>query len=205
MGVLGNPDHERFCQTAHKRIWAGEKHVAAYYGAYVEAIWEGEGEPGAKAIAANVRRLRNRKEIKARMVELADFAAKLAGIDSAWGMVRLKGFVDSNLDDYLSKPDANGTRFFDLTDVPRDKIGLLSELHIEDETEIGKGEDDDGRRIRKIKLKLPDRVQALALMAKIGGWEKPAKMALTDPTGEKDRLAELLAEIDGKSRGLVSE
>ena len=45
---------------------------------------------------------------------------------------------------------------------------------------------------------------AVALLDR--GWGKPVQgMALTDPTGEKDRLAELLAEIDGKSRGLVSE
>ena len=33
------------------------------------------------AIAANVRRLRNRKDVKARIGELSDFAGKLAGID----------------------------------------------------------------------------------------------------------------------------
>lgn len=205
MGVLGNPDHERFCQAAHKRIWTGEKHVAAYHAAYRETIYQGF-DPDDRAIAPNVRKLRNRKDVKGRLAELRDYAAKLAGIDSGWAMVQLKGFVESNLDDYLAPPDGDGSRFFDLTNVSREKIGHLSELNLEEETELD--DDEPARRIRKIRMKLHDRIGALGLMARIAGWAAPTKSEITGKDGEPlmpisdaDRaraLAAFLAKAPGK-------
>lgn len=170
MGVLANVDHERFCQAAHKRIWGGEKHVAAYHAAYIEAIYEGDDVPANEAIAANVRKLRNRPEVKARLRELAAYAAKLAGIDAGWAQLKLRDMVEANIDDYLSKADDEGFRYIDLEGVSRDKLGQLVELN-QEETKENDGE----RAVRKVRLKLPDKIAALGLMAKIAGWFAPNK------------------------------
>ncbi len=183
MGVLGNTKHERFCQAVHRRVLAGETRGKSRTAAYREIIYQGDN-PDDNAIAPDARKLANQKLVKARIQELADTAAKLAGIDAAWALVLLKGKAEANLDDYLSRPDGSGTRFFDLTDVPREKIGHLAELQIEDETVVAQDKDD--RRIIKTKLKLCDPVSAIGLMAKIAGWLAPAKVAATDRTGEHD-------------------
>jgi hypothetical protein len=169
MGALTNFDHERFCQAALRRIWSGEKQVAAFHAAYREAIYEGENQ-GDQAIAANVRRLRNRHEIKARLAELAEYAAKLAGIDAGWAQLKLRDMVEANLDDYLSPPDAEGYRYFDLRKVPREKLAQLVELQQEETTE-----NDGDRAVRKVRIKFADKIAALGLMARIAGWLAPDK------------------------------
>lgn len=167
---------------------AGEKRGAARTAAYREAVYKGDN-PDDQAIAPDARKLANQKAVKARIQELADFAAKLAGIDANWALVLLKGKAEANLDDYLSPPDGSGTRFFDLRGVPREKIGHLAELQIEDETVLAKDQDD--RRILKTKLKLCDPVAAIGLMARIGGWLAPTKMAPTNPEGDGPAVMEV--------------
>ena len=135
MGVLSNFDHERFCQLAHKRIWAGEKQVEACEAAYREAICEGAENTKPTDFAANVRKLRNRPEIKARLQELADYAAKLAGIDAGWAQLKLRDMVEANLDDFLSTTDAEGHRYLTLREVDREQARQLVELHQEETTE----------------------------------------------------------------------
>ena len=170
MGVLSNFDHERFCQLAHKRIWAGEKQVEACEAAYREAICEGAENTKPTDFAANVRKLRNRPEIKARLQELADYAAKLAGIDAGWAQLKLRDMVEANLDDFLSTTDAEGHRYLTLREVDRNKLANVVELHQEEITE-----DDGDRAVRKIRIKLPDKIAALGLMAKIAGWLAPER------------------------------
>ena len=170
MGVLSNFDHERFCQLVHKRIWAGEKQVEACEAAYREAICEGAENTKPTDFAANVRKLRNRPEIKARLQELADYAAKLAGIDAGWAQLKLRDMVEANLDDFLSTTDAEGHRYLMLREVDRNKLANVVELHQEETTE-----DDGDRAVRKIRIKLPDKIAALGLMAKIAGWLAPER------------------------------
>jgi hypothetical protein len=175
MGTLGNLDHERFCQAAHKRIWAGEKHVSAFHAAYIEAIYEGDDTPADDAIAPNVRRLRNRPDVKARLTELAEYSAKLAGIDAGWAQLKLRDMVEANLDDFLGPKDEEGNRYFDIGKVPREKLAQLIELQQEQTIEEGSRGEDSIRTVRKVRLKLPDKIQALGLMAKIAGWLAPEK------------------------------
>lgn len=177
MGVLGNIDHERFCQAAHKRVWAGERHVAAYHAAYRETIYRGS-DPDEKAIAANVRKLRNRKDVKRRLTELADFSAKLAGCDAGWAMRQLYArVVDFNLDDFLTPRIAGGQRYFDIAHASREQLAKLSEMTIEED--IVSGDDEKLHTIRKIKLKPYDPASIIGLMARIGGWEAPKKTELS--------------------------
>ena len=173
MGVLGNIKHEAFAQDVHRRMLAGERRGRARTAAYRATVYTGSAHVADAALAPNARRLADQKDVSARIQELGDFAAKLAGIDKNWALVKLKGMTEANLDDYLSPPDGSGARFFDLSGVPRDKIGLLSELQIEDETVLAN--DSDTRRILKTKLKLYDPIAALRLMSDIAGWKAPEK------------------------------
>ncbi len=190
MGVLANLKHEKFCQSAHKRIWAGEKQVAAYHAAYREAIYEGDN-PADKAIASNVRKVRNRVEVKARLTELAQYAAILAGTDAGWAMRQLKSRVnDFNLDDYLS-PGFGGQRFFDIANATREQLGRLAEMTIEEDI-IEAGED-TMRKVRKIKIKPYDPASIIGLMARIAGWEAPKLVAMSGSLSisHEDALNEL--------------
>lgn len=174
MGALGNLDHERFCQAAHKRIWAGEKRVDALRSAYLEAIYTGDN-PDGPSVTDNSRKLANQKLIRERLAELSDYAAKLAGIDASWGLIELKrelgAINDFNLDDFLSPPDADGHRFIDLSKVTREQMNLLTEMTTKD-TKYG----------REIKIKGPyrytDKVAIVMAMAKIAGWLAPEKTDL---------------------------
>lgn len=154
MGALGNFDHERFCQALHKRRLTGEKAVAARRAAYLETIYTGKS-PDDPSIIDNARRLVGQKQIKGRLQELADYSAAMAGIDSSWAMLKLKGFAD-------------GTADFTQEEIK----------HVADENgELVLAE-------RKVKVRAYDPIAAQRLMAEIGGWKAPAKVAATDPTGE---------------------
>lgn len=180
MGVLGNIKHEAFAQEVHRRQLSGEKRGVARTAAYRTAIYTGDAPVEDVAIAPDARKLANRHDVRDRIQELADFASKLAGIDKNWALVKLKGYAEGNLDDYLGPPDAEGYRYFDLSEVPRDKIALLGELTQDQITEYFGDKDDPGRRlIRKVKLKLHDPLAALRLMAEISGWKAAEKHDLS--------------------------
>ena len=200
MGVLANPNHERFCQEVHRRILQREPRGAAQTAAYREHIYTGDkAAAGDNQLAPNAKRLVQQKHIRERIKELADFTAKLAGLDQSWLMVELKQEAEAvkafNLDDYLGPPDALGNRYYDLGNVPRAKLALLTELTIESSHESGASKDDEGREIRKVKLKgpnkVPDRVAILRLMAEIAGWKAPTKIAPTNPQGDGPGVLEV--------------
>jgi hypothetical protein len=199
MGVLANPAHERFCQEVHRRLLVErETRAKAQTAAYRLCIYSGKEDAADEAIAPNARKLAQKKHVRERVLELGDFAAKLAGIDRDWAMVELKQEAEAvkgfNLDDYLSAPDAEGYRYYDLSKVSREKMGMLTELSIEAETRPGDSEDAPDRIVRKMKLrgpnKDPDRVAILRLMAEIAGWKAPAKVAPTNPDGTEGYIAE---------------
>lgn len=187
MGALQNPDHERFCVALDKRLAAGEKKTPARTAAYVETIYDGPSLDGAdaarlKTVADNARKLANLKAVKARLIEMADFRAKLSGIDSSFGMVELKGLLEEvkafNLDDYMTPAIEGAPRFYDIGRASREQIGRLHEMTIEED--IVEAGEETMRKTRKIKLggpkKAPEAVAILALMARIGGWEAPKKL-----------------------------
>lgn len=209
MAALGNPQHERFCQEYHRLVYAGGKPKESAIGAYRAAGYE----TGEEYVAQNSRKLRQRKDIRSRLAELSAFAAKLAGIDAAWALVELKSLHDEvknfNLDDYLGPPDAEGNRYYDLSKVPREKLGLLIEYSMETASEKA-GEDGETREIRKVRIKgpskAPERVAILALMARIQGWEAPRKNEHAGPGGGPINVVQqLLSEIDGTTRGLPAD
>lgn len=172
MGTLGNFDHERFCQAAHKRIWSGEQRKSALTAAYIECIFDGE-DPNVPSVADNARKLANRPDVKGRMAELADFSAKLAGIDANWAVLRAKRIADFDATEFLA---GRG----DLSDLPGDV-----EIAEEAAPEPAEGEERAApkRMLFKTKIKAADRLGAIAFMAKLMGWEAPKKTAFTDTAG----------------------
>jgi hypothetical protein len=120
--------------------------------------------PDEGAIAANVRRLRNRRDIRARMLELADHSAKMAGLDAGWALVRTRQIVDFDLAAFL-KGDG------DLSDFPGD-IEIIEE-------EVSNGSDMPARKLFKLKAKAADRLAGLTLMARIAGWLAAEKVEAT--------------------------
>jgi hypothetical protein len=179
MGTLGNLDHERFCQAAHKRIWAGEQRKSALTAAYLDTVYDGD-KPELQSNADNARRLANQPLVKARLAELSEYSGKLAGIDASWALVQLKRLTEFNVDDYLTPANEAGLRFFDISKASREQLSLLVELAMEELTE-GRGE--LATHVRKTKIKGHDPIAALSLMARIAGWEAPKKTAFTDVQG----------------------
>lgn len=190
MGALANLDHERFCQALHKRIWALERRSTALTASYRETIYQGKNSDDA-AIAPNARKLANRKDVAARLKELAAYAGKLVGIDSAWCMLKLKDRVEFNVDDFLGPVQEDGRRYYDLSKVPREKLELLAGLNLDQWERLGEEGNVVMRGIR-VGIKPPDQTACLALMAKIAGWEAPKKIAPTTPSGEGLTLESLI-------------
>jgi hypothetical protein len=197
MGALYNPTHERFAQEMHRRTLAREPRPAALVAAYREHILRDAATSDEK-IYNNARRLANSPQVRARIRELGDLAAKLAGIDAGWAMLKLKELVDANLDDYMRRTDG-GDRVLDLNSPSREQIGWLSELQQEEATE-----DDGATHVRKVKIKLHPKIDAIRLMADIGGWKSPAKIAPTNVVGDGPAtLRHEFSEIDAARRAIA--
>jgi hypothetical protein len=194
MGALGNPAHERFCQALHKRLWAGEKAVEARCAVYREIIYSGDN-PDSVSLQHNARKLCGQKKIRARLAELADYSAKLAGIDASWALVELMSLYGQikafNLNDFLGPPDEVGNRYYDFRKATPAMMALLSEYTIEETDLPG-----IPRALRKVRFKGPEKPKDLPAiierMAKIAGWEAPKKTSLTDPEGEQLTLEKLV-------------
>lgn len=162
MGVLGNFQHEKFCQEYHKLLWSGGKPKDSRVAAYKAAGFDAEQQ----YIADNARKLANRKDVKGRLTELSEYAATMAGIDAGWAMLVLKRRVDLiddfNIDDYLTPATEElPRRHLDISKCDKDQLRRLAEVSIKD------GE---------FKIKgYGDLAGPLGLMAKIAGWLAPEK------------------------------
>jgi hypothetical protein len=184
MGVLANPDHERFCQEVHRLILDGQKRCVAYTAAYREHIYKG-GDASDDDIGPNARRLSQQGPIRGRITELLNYSSKLAAIDASWALLILKRRVERidrfNLDDYM--PGRAEGRGFDVSQATREEIARLGEMAIEEEV-IKVGAEKEIGTLRKIKLKgYADIDGPLRLMAQIAGWLAPAKAELTGADG----------------------
>lgn len=198
MGVLPNPNHERFAQEIHRRTLAREPRAQARTAAYRAHVLTGEATD--EQIAPNARRLANSAPVAARIRELGEFAAKLAGIDAGWAMLRLKNFAEANLDDYLQF-DHNGGRVavVDLTRPTREQMACVAELSQEETTENAVA-----TAVRKVRIKLQPQIEAIRLMAQIGGWNAPQKVAPTNAGGDGPAVVRhKFDEIDGVRRALA--
>lgn len=174
MGVLGNPQHEKFAQEFHRLVWIGTKPSDARLTAYKDAGFQTQDDVFA---AANARKLTQRAEVKARLKELSENSEFLSCTDAAWAQRKLKALAECNLAKYLTPADSEGIRRLDLSKATDEEIGLLLEIGQDEETRM-EGDDDDKTevRIRKIRIKRADPIAAIRLMAEIAGWKAPEKV-----------------------------
>lgn len=183
MGALHNADHERYAQELSRRLCAGEKQAVARTGAYVEVFGESPNAPH------NARRLANQKPVKDRVAWLNKRAfdtEELADIDRQWCMLQLvRRIRDYNPDDYLGPKDpVTGRRHFDVSSCSREQLAKLAELYMEEEVIVGKDENDPTKTVRKTRIKPYDATAAVALIAKLGGFEPPQRHELSGPDGK---------------------
>ncbi len=92
MGVLGKPEHERFCQAVHAHLLAGKTRGESRTLAYMETV---VGDDSTGDQSSNARRLANQPHIKARIQQIIDTAAALADMDKFWALIKLKSYVES--------------------------------------------------------------------------------------------------------------
>jgi hypothetical protein len=174
--------HRRFVQELHRRLTALEPLKEASSAAYRETILRTTSKQADAVIEANARRLRNKPEVKAELERLLQQATKITVLDAAWAMEQLRPLVEGvSIGNYLTPRQKGRHRQLSIDHCSARELAQLSELQIE--------ESDDGR---KVKVKLVDRIGALALMARIGGWEAPKKIAPTDTDGNDLNLLELV-------------
>lgn len=171
MGVLGNPQHEKFAQEFHRLVWIGTKPSEARLTAYKDAGFQTQNDVFA---AANARKLTQRAEVKQRLNELSENSEFLACTDAAWAQRKLKALVELKLSKFVTS-GADGRRRFDLSKATDEEIDLLMELSLDEEHRT-EGDDDEPVTILKTRIKRADPIAAIRLMAEIAGWKAPEKV-----------------------------
>lgn len=153
-------------------------------------------DPNGSSYAPNARRLCQRAEIRERVVEIARMESDAVGVYAGWILADLILFAR-----------ASAAKFWRRT--PEGKLELQNGRPVVD---LSHASEEDLRTIAELKVdkfgasvKVYDPTQSLEKLGRhLGLWRD--KLALTDPSGEKswNPLAELLNEIDGRTRGLPS-
>ncbi len=137
----------------------GRNGAAAYRAAYSVS-----GNPHARWVLAEAGKLLAKPHIRAMIREIEDFlepavierAIEVSAITRAKVMLELAKIAFANMEDFTRLTE-DGVRVLDLSTVTRDQMAAVRDLTVE-ETIVGK----DGKRtVRKSKLKLHSKVQAL--------------------------------------------
>lgn len=144
----------------------GRSAVRAYIDAYAVKV-KADGRWVRKSAAETLRSPRVRAvmaEIENRILpkEVYETAIQLAGITRERIMVELAKIGFANLDDYTTvQPD--GTRVIDFSMATRDQMAAVQEITVETYTE---GHGEDAREVKRTKLKLHPKREALIAMGK---------------------------------------
>lgn len=160
MGVLKNPKHEMVAQELAAMRSAEEASATADY------------DTAASSFAPNARKRAQRKDIRARVIEIQSAAAERAGITAEYLLGKLDDYIQYNLDDYLTKRDKKGQRFVDISNVPRALLGRLAKVrqHI-------------SQRSVSTTIEGYNAIEAIRLMAQIKGCMAPTRSELTGADG----------------------
>lgn len=161
---------------------------------------EGAGYPrgnSAKTFAANCRKRAQRKNVQDRIAELRAPGIKGAeaklGITTEYLLAKLDNLTNFNIDDYLTGRDKAGRRTLDLSDVPREVLGRLSEAAQE---VVETGSKKSRRTLVRTKIKGYGVIDGIRLMAQIKGLMAPEKRELTVHATDQmtdDELARIAA------------
>jgi phage terminase small subunit len=115
----------------------------------------------------------------------------------------------SNLADYI-QVQRDGTAYVDLSELTREQAAAVQEITVD---EYAEGSGEDVRLVKKVKLKLIDKIRALELIGKhLAMWVErhehtgkdggPIQAEVTEmaPEERERRIAELLAKRDGDQK-----
>jgi hypothetical protein len=172
--------------------------------AAVQAATEARYPPAKRAstFAANARKRAQRADVSKRVAELRAPGIRKAeeaiGITTEYLLAKLDNLTNFNIDDYLTGRDKAGRRTLDLSDVPRDVLGRLSEV-AQDVVETG------GKKARRslvrTKIKGYGVIDGIRLMAQIKGLMAPEKRDLTIHATDQMTDDELARIAAGGSQG----
>jgi len=169
---LKNSRHEAFAQALARGMTADA--------AYIEA--------GYRPNDGNAIRLKGNERVKARVAELVNQSAERTGVTIDRVLNEYARIAFGGMSRFL-RVGPDGDPIIDLSRCTPEDLDLLAEATVEDFTE-GRGE--DARDVRRIKIKLQDKLSALAALGK--------HLGLGDKSREKtvDRLAQAIAEINAR-------
>jgi phage terminase small subunit len=121
----------------------------------------------------------------------------------------LQRSVLANLADYIQVQE-DGTAYVNLSELTREQAAAVQEITVD---EYAEGNGDDSRLVKKVKLKLIDKIRALELIGKhLAMWVErhehtgkdggPIQAEVTEmaPEERERRIAELLAKRDGDQK-----
>ncbi len=179
MPVLRNAKHELYCQNRVE----GQTIDAAYTNA------------GYKPNRGNAARLNANESIQGRIRELQGNAAECVEKSLAEDLAELEEIAYANLGDYI-RIDEDGYPHLDFSKATHAKAAGLKEFIVE-EREVGRGK--NARVVRRVKLKLHDKLRALVQLIEFKNAEEERQKAAVEAAqgqavsrdDETDYLADL--------------
>jgi phage terminase small subunit len=171
-GPLANTRHEAFAQAIAKGVTADA--------AYIEA--------GYKPHKSNPHRLSGNERIKDRVAELVNQSAERTGVTLDRVLNEYASIAFSGMSKFI-RVSPDGDPIIDLSKSTPADLDLLAEATVEDFTE-GRGE--DARDVRRIKIKMLDRMKALEALGKHLGMGDKSRDDTTD------RLTRAIMEINAR-------
>jgi phage terminase small subunit len=184
MPVLSNAKHERFCQN---RL-GGQTIDAAYTNA------------GYKPNRGNAARLNAKESIRARIGELQGDTAKVAKRSFAECVAELERIAYANLGDYI-RIDEDGYPDLNFSKATHARAAGLKEFTVE-EREVGRGK--NSRVVRRVKLKLHDKLRALVVLIRLKSAAEERQKATVEAAerqaAARDEERNYLAELGQRFR-----
>lgn len=135
--------------------------------------------PYSKTSRNDSRLFKTHPEILKRVRWLQERNADLAEINAQWVLERFKRIAEGNINNFVTRRPDGAIAGLDMTEATAAELYTLSELTIEEYTE-GKG--DFAERIKRTKVKLEPRMEALKMLAVNVGM-RTSNSALSDPDG----------------------
>ncbi len=143
-----NSRHDRFCREYIKDLNGTRAAIAVGY-----------GKKNARKIAS---RLLTNVDIQARVAELTKKHADKLDLDAEKVLSELSSMGFSNFLDYVNITE-EGDAFVDLSSLTQEQAAAIQEITVNEYME-GKGK--DGRKVKRTKLKLVDKIRSLELLGK---------------------------------------
>ena len=179
MPVLRNAKHELYCQNRVE----GQTNQEAYANA------------GYKPNRGNAARLNANESIQGRIRELHGNAAECVEKSLAEGLAELEGIAFASIGDFI-RIDEDGQPHPDFSKITDAKAAGLKEFTVE-EHEVGRGK--NARVVRRVKLKLHDKLRPLVQLIELKIAEEERQKAAVEaaqgqtvsPGVDKDHLAEI--------------